>query len=172
MSTSTITKYASVFNIGLQNTFVYRWNYFLRALFGLIPLAGTVFLWARRVQGARRRTARLRLRLDDLLLFAHDSGQQPGRPDRGRMANRRRHSRRPDQCAAHQADELSRVPVQHFFEWPSCLQLRHSAADRGDLHLFPRVHRAAERSAGVRVNSDLDRDGGVHSILSSPTAWR
>src|SRR5947208_2363177 len=45
MSTSNITKYASVFNIGLQNTFVYRWNYFLRALFGLIPLAGTVFLW-------------------------------------------------------------------------------------------------------------------------------
>src|SRR5438046_4216121 len=48
MSTSTkgkIDKYISVFNIGLQNTFVYRWNYFLRALFGLIPLAGTVFLW-------------------------------------------------------------------------------------------------------------------------------
>jgi len=40
-----IAKYLSVFNIGLQNTFVYRWNYFLRALFGLIPLAGTVFLW-------------------------------------------------------------------------------------------------------------------------------
>src|SRR6266516_2296886 len=46
MSTSSIAKYASVFNIGLQNTFVYRWNYFLRALFGLIPLAGTVFLWS------------------------------------------------------------------------------------------------------------------------------
>jgi ABC-2 type transport system permease protein len=40
-----IHKYISVFNLGLQNTFVYRWNYFLRALFGLIPLAGTVFLW-------------------------------------------------------------------------------------------------------------------------------
>ena len=40
-----VEKYTSVFNIGLQNTFVYRWNYFLRALFGLIPLAGTVFLW-------------------------------------------------------------------------------------------------------------------------------
>src|SRR5690349_11365624 len=40
-----LQKYLSVFNIGLQNTFVYRWNYFLRALFGLIPLAGTVFLW-------------------------------------------------------------------------------------------------------------------------------
>ncbi|MFL6515337.1 MAG: ABC transporter permease [Chthoniobacterales bacterium] len=38
-------KYISVFNIGLQNTFVYRWNYFLRAVFALIPLAGTVFLW-------------------------------------------------------------------------------------------------------------------------------
>jgi ABC-2 type transport system permease protein len=45
MSTSRTSKYLSVFNIGLQNTFVYRWNYFLRALFGLIPLAGTVFLW-------------------------------------------------------------------------------------------------------------------------------
>src|SRR5690242_6585437 len=46
MSKSSATaKYASVFNIGLQNTFVYRWNYFLRAAFGLIPLAGTVFLW-------------------------------------------------------------------------------------------------------------------------------
>src|SRR5205085_4283579 len=38
-------KYITVFNLGLQNTFVYRWNYFLRAVFGLIPLAGTVFLW-------------------------------------------------------------------------------------------------------------------------------
>src|SRR6266513_1794146 len=46
MSTTRIDKYVSVFNIGLQNTFVYRWNYFLRALFGLIPLAGTVFLWS------------------------------------------------------------------------------------------------------------------------------
>ena len=41
----TLAKYLTVFNIGIQNTFVYRWNYFLRALFGLIPLAGTVFLW-------------------------------------------------------------------------------------------------------------------------------
>jgi ABC-2 type transport system permease protein len=40
-----IQKYITVFNLGIQNTFVYRWNYFLRALFGLIPLAGTVFLW-------------------------------------------------------------------------------------------------------------------------------
>lgn len=38
-------KYGTVFTLGLQNTFVYRWNYFLRALFALIPLAGTVFLW-------------------------------------------------------------------------------------------------------------------------------
>src|SRR3954464_4807264 len=40
-----VKKYLTVFNLGLQNTFVYRWNYFLRAVLGLIPLAGTVFLW-------------------------------------------------------------------------------------------------------------------------------
>src|SRR5213080_4416785 len=45
MSAARIDKYLSVFNIGLQNTFVYRWNYFLRSAFGIIPLAGTVFLW-------------------------------------------------------------------------------------------------------------------------------
>ena len=38
-------KYWSVFNTGLQNTFVYRWNFLLRSLFGLVPLAGTVFIW-------------------------------------------------------------------------------------------------------------------------------
>src|SRR5439155_3162280 len=45
MRRSQLAKYVSVFNVGLQNTFVYRWNYFLRALFALIPLAGTIFLW-------------------------------------------------------------------------------------------------------------------------------
>src|SRR5882724_10591546 len=38
-------KYLTVFNLGIQNTFVYRWNYLLRAIFGIIPLVGTVFLW-------------------------------------------------------------------------------------------------------------------------------
>lgn len=38
-------KYWSVFATGLQNTFVYRGNFFLRSLFGLVPLAGTVFIW-------------------------------------------------------------------------------------------------------------------------------
>jgi ABC-2 type transport system permease protein len=40
-----VKKYFVIFNLGLQDTFVYRWNYFMRATFGLIPLAGTVFLW-------------------------------------------------------------------------------------------------------------------------------
>ncbi len=39
-------KYLTVFNLGLQNTFVYRWTYFLRAVFGLVPLAGTIFLFS------------------------------------------------------------------------------------------------------------------------------
>src|SRR6188768_440776 len=38
-------KYLSVFNTGLQNTFVYRWNFILRSLFALVPLAGTIFIW-------------------------------------------------------------------------------------------------------------------------------
>ena len=38
-------KYLKVFNIGLQNTFVYRWNFLLRALFGFVPLVGTVCIW-------------------------------------------------------------------------------------------------------------------------------
>jgi len=40
-----VRKYLKVFDIGLQNTFVYRWNFLFRALFGLIPLLGTVFIW-------------------------------------------------------------------------------------------------------------------------------
>ena len=38
-------KYRKVFNSGLQNTFVYRWNFLLRSLFGLVPLVGTVLIW-------------------------------------------------------------------------------------------------------------------------------
>jgi ABC-2 type transport system permease protein len=40
-----LTKYGAVFSLGLQNTFVYRWNFLLRSLFALIPLFGTVFVW-------------------------------------------------------------------------------------------------------------------------------
>lgn len=38
-------KYWHVFGIGIQNTLVYRTNFLFRAAFGLIPLAGTLFLW-------------------------------------------------------------------------------------------------------------------------------
>lgn len=38
-------KYWKAFEIGLQNTFVYRWNFLLRSLFALAPLAGTVLIW-------------------------------------------------------------------------------------------------------------------------------
>ncbi|MEA3188254.1 MAG: viologen exporter family transport system permease protein [Chthoniobacter sp.] len=40
-----LAKYGKVFDIGLQNTFVYRWNFLLRSVFGFVPLAGTVFIW-------------------------------------------------------------------------------------------------------------------------------
>ncbi len=42
---ATLHKYSRIFNVGLQNTVVYRWNFLLRALFGVVPLVGTVYLW-------------------------------------------------------------------------------------------------------------------------------
>jgi ABC-2 type transport system permease protein len=38
-------KYWHVINIGIQNTLVYRVNFLFRAMFGLIPLMATIFLW-------------------------------------------------------------------------------------------------------------------------------
>lgn len=49
-----LSKYWKVFDIGLQNTFVYRWNFLLRSLFGLVPLAGTVFIWQAIFAGANK----------------------------------------------------------------------------------------------------------------------
>jgi ABC-2 type transport system permease protein len=43
--TAVLAKYAKVFNVGAQNTFVYRWNFILRSVFGIVPLIGTIFLW-------------------------------------------------------------------------------------------------------------------------------
>lgn len=37
--------YRKVLGLGFQDTFVYRWNFLLRSLFGIIPLLGTVFVW-------------------------------------------------------------------------------------------------------------------------------
>ena len=38
-------KYLHVFNVGIQNTLVYRMNFFFRSAFGLIPLFATISLW-------------------------------------------------------------------------------------------------------------------------------
>jgi ABC-2 type transport system permease protein len=40
-----VKKYLHVINIGIQNTLVYRVNFFIRAVFGLVPLMATIFLW-------------------------------------------------------------------------------------------------------------------------------
>lgn len=42
---SALAKYIKLFDIGFQNTFVYRWNFVLRSLFGIVPLIGTIYLW-------------------------------------------------------------------------------------------------------------------------------
>lgn len=38
-------KYLAIFNLGLQNTVVYRWNFLFRAVSGLIPMLGGLYLW-------------------------------------------------------------------------------------------------------------------------------
>jgi len=38
-------KYRAMFNLGLQNTIIYRWNFLFRAVSGLIPLLGGLYLW-------------------------------------------------------------------------------------------------------------------------------
>jgi ABC-2 type transport system permease protein len=40
-----LAKYLKVFEIGLQNTFVYRWNFLLRSVLGMVPLLGMFYLW-------------------------------------------------------------------------------------------------------------------------------
>ena len=37
--------YMKAFDVGLQDTFVYRWNFFLRSIFELLPLMGTLLIW-------------------------------------------------------------------------------------------------------------------------------
>ncbi|HAB18828.1 MAG TPA: ABC-2 family transporter protein [Verrucomicrobiota bacterium] len=38
-------KYLHVFKVGIQNTLVYRVNFLFRAVLGLVPLMGTLFVW-------------------------------------------------------------------------------------------------------------------------------
>jgi ABC-2 type transport system permease protein len=40
-----MTLYSRIFSLGMQNSLVYRWNFLVRALAGLVPLAGSLFLW-------------------------------------------------------------------------------------------------------------------------------
>ena len=40
-----MNKYSHVINVGIQNTLVYRMNFLVRSVFGLIPLFATISLW-------------------------------------------------------------------------------------------------------------------------------
>lgn len=46
-----MTKYWYVIKIGIENTLVYRFNFFFRAAFSLIPLLATIYLWQTVYQG-------------------------------------------------------------------------------------------------------------------------
>ncbi len=42
---SAVGKYRAMFSLGLQNTIIYRWNFLFRAISGLVPLLGGLYLW-------------------------------------------------------------------------------------------------------------------------------
>ncbi len=46
-----LAKYRHVFNVGLQNNLVYRWNFAMRAIFSLVHLAFVFILWGAAYQG-------------------------------------------------------------------------------------------------------------------------
>ena len=43
--------YLRTFLTGIQNTFVYRWNFLLRTIFGIVPLVGMIYLWRAVTEG-------------------------------------------------------------------------------------------------------------------------
>ncbi|MDZ4743400.1 MAG: ABC-2 family transporter protein [Verrucomicrobiota bacterium] len=49
---SAIRTYTTVFQTGLQNTFVYRWNFLIRMVFSFIPFFGMMFFWKAIYAGA------------------------------------------------------------------------------------------------------------------------
>lgn len=53
------SKYVWVFKTGIQNTLVYRFNFLVRCLFGLIPLSATLFLWRTIYQGQEGESAEI-----------------------------------------------------------------------------------------------------------------
>src|SRR5436190_19108115 len=81
------------------------------------------------------------------------------------MANRRRYSRGTNQFVAYETDELSRVSLQHFHEWPPCLYICHASADRADLSLFPALPLASRSRADLRLYLHLAGNGGVYAIF-------
>src|SRR5690349_19263788 len=44
-------KYLHVLNIGIQNNLTYRFNFFARTVFGLVPLVAVIFMWRKIYEG-------------------------------------------------------------------------------------------------------------------------
>jgi ABC-2 type transport system permease protein len=45
MTPASLRLQAQIFNFGVQNNLIYRWNFLVRVLVGFVPLLGSVFLW-------------------------------------------------------------------------------------------------------------------------------
>ena len=82
------------------------------------------------------------------------------------MANRRRHSRRADQFVADEADELSRLSLQHFHERASRLHRSSRLPPIALIFIYFRHYIALPDHAMTYVLCmHLDANGGVHAIF-------
>ena len=99
---------------GVQNTLVYRFNFFFRAAFSLVPLLATIYLWRTVFRGQTvRPTGEIgNYTLAGMIshyLLGHDRGHVDQR-ERRRLADRRRHQGRQHQPVPAQADRLHGLP--------------------------------------------------------------
>jgi len=129
-----LARYGTVFTLGLQNTFVYRWNYFLRALFGLIPLAGTVFLWRAvfNERGGGSGGYNYGSMIYYYLLAILASNLVTPTEDAHRIG----YPGGSDQFFPNQAAKLSRLPDQYLSRQPTRLYGGYHSANRAHILLF------------------------------------
>ena len=105
-------KYLHVFNIGIQNTLAYRFNFLCRSVLGLIPLARPPSSSGRRYTPAAMENI-AGYPLDQMIAYylVITVDRRLHRGQRGRLADRRRHPGRPHQPVPAQADRLHPLPA-------------------------------------------------------------
>jgi hypothetical protein len=134
-----MTKYTHVINLGIQSTLVYRVNFVVRAVFGLVPLLALILLW-RAIYEGRADDDVGGYRLAEVITYylivnvvvaltssRRTTGRSPGYP------------RRANQPVSPQTDRLPPLPVVSLRRGPSGLH-RGRPPSHGGLSLGAREH--------------------------------